>query len=94
MRRVAAMGKGGVHAGSIYLTSTVGVAARCNLELLDSVAHSLSGLVGPFIVCGDWNCTPDDLRATGWLKKIGGIIHAPTADTCNGDVYDFFVASA
>ena len=72
MKRVAAMVKGGIHCGSAYLFSGVGVAAKCNLDLLDTMAFTLSGLVGPWIVGGDWNCTPEELRATGWLKKVGG----------------------
>ena len=68
MRRVAAMGKGGVHCGSAYLYSGVGVAAKCNLDVLDTIAFTISGLVGPWIIGGDWNCTPADLEATGWLK--------------------------
>ena len=94
MRRVAAMGKGGVHCGSAYLYSGVGIAAKCNLDLLDTIAFTVSGLVGPWIIGGDWNCTPADLEATGWLKKVGGVVHAPQAATCNGKVYDFFVVDA
>ena len=68
-----------------------GVSAQCNLDLLDSMAFTILGLVGPWIIGGDWNCTPQDLAATGWLQKVGGTIHAPTAPTCNDSVYDFFV---
>ena len=91
------MGKGGVHVGTPYLYSMIGkggVRAKCNLDLLDSIAFTLSGLVGTWILGGDWNCTPQDLAATGWLKKVGGVLHAPSAPTCNGSVYDFFVVSA
>ena len=58
MKRISAMGKGGVHVGSMYLYSMVGkggVQAKCNLDLLDSVAFTLSGLVGPWIIGGDCN---------------------------------------
>ena len=94
MKRLAAMGKGGLHLGWVYLHSTVGVTAKRNLDLLETVAFTLASLVGPWIVGGDWNCTPDDLRATGWLKKLGGVICAPVGSTCNGKVYDFFVVAA
>ena len=67
---------------------------QCNLDLLESIAFTLASLVGPWIIGGCWNCTPDDLRATGWLKKVGGVIWAPMGATCNGCVYDFFVAAA
>ena len=87
------MGKGGVHCGSAYLFSGVGIAAACNLDLLDTIAFTLAGLIGPWMLGGDWNCSPAELEATGWLKKIGGTIHAPQAATCNGKVYDFFVVA-
>ena len=74
--------------------SGVGIAAKCNLDLLDSMAFTLSGLVGPWILGGDWNCTPAELEATEWVKKVGGIVHAPQAATCNGKVYDFSVVAA
>ena len=94
MKRASAMGKGGIHLGSVYCNRTVGITVKCNLDLLESVAFTLRGLTGPFIIGGDWNCTPGDLRATGWIKKIGGVIRAPRGATCNGKVYDFFVVSA
>ena len=50
--------------------------------------------MGPWILGGDWNCTPAELGATGWLRKVGGIIHAPQAATCNGKVHDFCVVAA
>ena len=43
---------------------------------------------------GGWTCTPDELRATGWLKKVGGVFCSPKGATCNGKVYDFFVVAA
>ena len=77
MRRAAAMGEGGAHLGSIYLASQVGVTARCNLDLLETVAFTVNALIGECIIGGDWKCTPEDLLATGWLKKVGGVICAP-----------------
>ena len=71
MRRVVAMGKGGVHCGSAYLFSEGCVAAKWNLDLLDTMAFTISGLIGPWIIGGDWNCTPAELEATGWLKRLG-----------------------
>lgn len=47
----------------------------------------------PVLPGGDWNGSPEDLRATGWLKKIGATICAPAAPTCNGSTYDYFVVS-
>ena len=97
MRRVAAMTKGGVHMGSIYCHSMVGqggITAKCNLDLLESVGSTILQLKGLWCIGGDWNCTPQELRDTGWIKRINGVIHAPEAETCNGKVYDFFVVAA
>jgi hypothetical protein len=43
---------------------------------------------------GDWNGTPQELAETSWLQKVGGIIHAPNAATCNDSVYDFVVVKS
>ena len=69
----------------------VGVTAKCNLDLLQSMAVTLNSLQGSWILGGDWNGTPDELKATGWLTKVGGIIFAPSAPTCNVRVLDVFV---
>ena len=58
------------------------------------MTFTLCSLTAPWMVGGDWNCTPADLLATGWLKKVGGVIKAPIAATCFGKVYDFFVVAA
>ena len=58
------------------------------------MAFTINGLVCPWILGGDWNCTPQELRDTGWLQKVGGTIHAPAAATCNESVYDFFVVKS
>ena len=84
MRRVSAMGKGGMHCGTPYMHCGVGIGAKCNLNLLETMAFTISSLTGPWIVGGDWNCTPAEHAATGWVKKVGGVIHAPNAATCNG----------
>ena len=88
------VGEGGVHLGSIYLVSEVGVTAKCNLDILESVAFTINSLEGGWIVGVDWNCTPEDLLSTGWLKKVNGVICAPRGHTCNGEVYEFFVVAA
>ena len=64
-----------------------------NLDMLHHIAAITAGLTGPWIIGADWNCTPEELMATGWLKLVGGTIAAPKAPTCNGSVYDFFVVA-
>eukprot|EP00959_Pyramimonas_sp_CCMP1952_P099355 2077137-Pyramimonas_sp.AAC.1 len=36
----------------------------------------------PFIVGGDWNCTPSDLVKTSWVDALDAVIAAPTEGTC------------
>ena len=67
------------------------ITAKCNLDLLETVGFTMCGLKECWIVGRDWNCTPAELIATGWVKKVGGVVHAPRSETCNGKVYDFFV---
>ena len=82
-----------MHSGSVYLKDGVGVTAKCSLEFLDAIAHTLDNITGPWVIGGDWNCEPDDLALTGWLERVGGVVRAPTSPTCNGKTYDFFVVS-
>ena len=92
MKKVGAMCRGGVHTGSLYLNDTwitegvpnLSIHAKQNLDLLESVAFTLSTIKGPWIIGADWNCTPEELRATNWLTKVGAVICAPKAATCNG----------
>ena len=93
MKRISAITKGGLHSGSIYLKDGVGVRSKVNIELLDAVAHTLDNITGPWIIGGDWNCSPEDLAATGWVQRVGGVIKAPAGPTCNDNTYDFFVVS-
>ena len=87
------MCRGGVHCGSIYCHHGIGIAAPANLDFLQGVAGVLCRLAGPWLIGGDWNCTPEQLSATGWLKLIGAKIFAPAANTCKGKVYDLFVVA-
>ena len=48
---------------------------------------------GPWVIAGDWNCTPDDLRNTGWLELVGGRNVAPHTPTCGDRIIDFIVIS-
>ena len=82
MKKANVLGKGGVNMGSLYLNDTwmtkgvpnLTIHAKDNLTTLESVAFTLSTLSGPWILGGDWNCTPEELKATNWLLKAGGVI--------------------
>jgi len=94
LKHVAAVCRGGIHAGSCYLTScSAGVKDPRNLDTLQLMAGVLNSLKGPWVIGGDWNCTPEDLMKTGWLKLVNGATIAPATNTCHQRVIDFFVIS-
>lgn len=72
----------------------MGVIAKCNLDLLETVAFTIGKLAGRWIIGYVWNCTLVELLAIGWLKKVKGVIKAPTSATCFGKVYDYFGVAA
>ena len=74
--------KGGVHMGSCYMHSKLGVMSAKNQALLHMLAAVLATLQGPWIIGGDWTCTPEELMLTGWVRMVGGVICAPKAATC------------
>ncbi len=92
-KRVGAVCRGGVHIITLWLHDSVGIAAKKNLDLLQSVAAYIAALRGPWLIGADWNGTPSELAATGWLNLVGGAVAAPALPTCNGRVYDYFVVA-
>ena len=69
---VGAVCKGGINCGSAYFNSSVGIGAKVNRDLLEAIHAGLRQLAGPWLIGADWNCTPAELTATGWLKLVGG----------------------
>ena len=68
-----------------------------NIEFLHVLGQYLSCLEVPWIAAGDWNMSPGELRATGWLGQVAGDMIAPSGFTCSaggGDTLDYFVVSA
>ena len=92
LRWAGMLAKGGLHVGSLYLRDGEG-ASQANLDLLQRVAGVLKRVRGQWVLGGDFNMTPQCLDETGWLGLVGGVIHKPRVPTCNGKVYDYFVAS-
>ena len=92
-KHMGAICKGGFHLATGYLHCSVGVQHKSNLDYLQAAAGVLNGLDGPWIMSADWQCTPEQLEATGWLKLVKGRIVAPKFDTCNGRTIDYFVVS-
>ncbi len=91
-RWLGAICRGGIHCACIYLHTAQGL-SDANLECLDQVAAGLAAMEGPWILAGDFNVTPEQLAASGWLELTKGVIVAPTRPTCNERVLDFFVVS-
>jgi len=64
---------------------------------LSAVGRFLSQLSIPFIIGGDMNMTPAELRGIGWLDRIDASIIAPDVElTCTageGRVLDWFVVA-
>jgi hypothetical protein len=91
IRVVGAVVRGGINVCSCYFHSSLGIAAAPNMNILQAVAAVLSTIGGPWIIGADWNCTPEQLTKTGWLKMVKGQVFAPRVNTCNENVYDYFV---
>ena len=73
---VSAVVRGGFHLGSVYLVSSIGVKAKRNMDLLESIATTLKTLAGRWILggglqlhtgatCSDW------VVANGWRSHYG-----------------------
>ena len=75
LKKVDCAARGGLNLGSCYLISGTGIATTKNLDLLHCLAGMLKRISGPWIIGGDFNGTPEELAATGWLKVVGGRIH-------------------
>ncbi len=89
---VGACCRGGLFVISGYLVSAKGM-AQCNLDILGGIARLLHGLPCPWVLAADFQNTPQQLRSTGWLDYVNGVIVAPTEPTCGDRVIDYFVVS-
>lgn len=79
----------------VYLITGTGMTDD-NLNILRQLQVLQSLVNMPLILAGDWNCTPQELAATGWLEECMLVPCVPdVASTCTvGDrVLDFFVIS-
>ena len=62
--------------------------------MLQTLAQVISRLRGPWLLAGDFNITPQELVASGWLQLVSEMFCAPQAPTCGKKMYDFFVTSS
>ncbi len=65
------------------------------LPLWRAIAGRLNVLGKPYVMCGDWQVEPEDMRRSGLLALINGVIIAPSSATnvLTGRVIDYFVVS-
>ena len=88
--------RGGAMVISIYLWHSEGLSDR-NRTILDAAAEAIRRFGGPWLMAGDFNMTPQDLRdgMEAWLDKLGGKVIAPPEPTCRsklgGRTIDFAV---
>ena len=79
MKHFGAVCKGGIHFGSYYLHCNWEHNRAFNLDLLQCISAMIATLRGPWILGGDWQCTPEEFRSIGWLKIVKAVIYAPEA---------------
>ena len=65
IKKVGAIVKKGLNAASCYLHFGIGVKAKKNLGMLHAMAAMLTACDGPWVLGGDFNCTPEQLNETG-----------------------------
>ena len=92
VRWLGSVCRGGLHLISVYLRDSEGL-SQANLDILHSVAATISELQGPWLIAGDFNLEPSLLRQSGWLQLVKGVVHAPPNPTCGLKTYDYFVSS-
>eukprot|EP00959_Pyramimonas_sp_CCMP1952_P193351 4043437-Pyramimonas_sp.AAC.1 len=51
-------------------------------QLLARLGELLHGWRLPYVLGGDWNCTPQALRECGWESRLRATICSPSLPTC------------
>ena len=95
--RILGMIRGGIIFVSLYLKSGEKPNSMLNWAILTRVAEILNLCQIPFVIGGDFQCTPQELRDTQWLDILKGVIVSSGQVTCttvtSAREIDFFVAS-
>ena len=80
--------------GNVYLESGKGPGSGVNPGLLAQIAVFVRELRIPWIMVGDWNCTPEELASAGFLAMVKGRLVVPAQETTTqGSEIDYAVAS-
>ena len=89
--------RGGLVVVSVYLHTGEDPNSEANWAILTRVAEVLNLCRKPFVVCGDFQCTPAALVGTKWLEVVKGSIRSADKATCithrSAREIDFFVVS-
>ncbi len=89
---------GGIVAYTPYLVQGDELGAR-NWATLTAWASHIAGHGRQWIAGGDWNVEPETLRASGWLRKVGGVLVVPPVTSTvrmgdrEGRLIDYWVIS-
>ena len=78
----------------MYLWTGSEPAGPHNRALLEAVLQFIDSIDGPWIICGDWQFSPDMLIESGWLLLAHGVAVAPVVPTCGVAVLDYLVVDA
>ena len=57
----------------MYLVDSLGVSGA-NLVLPEVLSVILFALDKPWLLAGDWNCSPGELGASGWPRVVRGAV--------------------
>ena len=95
--KILGMIKGGIVVISLYLHTGQPPNSAENWAILTRVAEVLYECRLPFIICGDFQCTPSELADSHWLQIVRGTVRASGDVTCvthqSAREIDFFVVS-
>ncbi|CAK0792592.1 unnamed protein product, partial [Prorocentrum cordatum] len=75
---------------SAYFITKIG-RAKENIGLLAALREFVGQLESPWVVMGDCNMEPADVRE--WARSAGGALVGPEEPTCGSKVFDFAVVS-
>ncbi|CAK0797095.1 unnamed protein product, partial [Prorocentrum cordatum] len=75
---------------SSYFITKIG-RAKENIGLMAALHEYVGQLESPWLVMGDWNMEPEDVRE--WARSAGAALVAPGEPTCGSKVFDFAVVS-
>ncbi|CAK0843900.1 unnamed protein product, partial [Prorocentrum cordatum] len=75
---------------SAYFITKIG-RAKENIGLLAALHEYVRQLESPWVVIGDWNMEPVDVRE--WARSAGGALVGPEEPACGPKVFDFAVVS-